>query len=225
MEINYERLKNIELFIDFTKEELYRFFESVNYREKSFPEGADIYVPGNTISETAIILSGVVHVMQLSYQGSESIVSRYKAGQMLGNAFNITREINPFSYMRCATDVSVLFVDLLDIFQNDQNEIYYQKFAINAASFLARSNINMTKKINIYTRKTLREKLLAFFYQLAEQENSRCFRLQFTREQLAQYVCSERSSVCRELGKMQDEKIIRIDKDRFELLCWNRESF
>ncbi|WP_255358077.1 helix-turn-helix domain-containing protein [Butyrivibrio sp. AE3004] len=40
----------------------------------------------------------------------------------------------------------------------------------------------------------------------------------FTREQLAQYICSERSSVCRELGRMQDEGLVRVNGNIITLI-------
>ena len=95
---------------------------------------------------------------------------------------------------------------------------YYSKFVANIMSILAKNNIVLNRKIQLLTQKTLRGKLMTYFIQLSRENNNKVFKISFTRDQLARYVCSERSSVCRELGRMQDEGLVRIDGNTITLM-------
>ena len=88
----------------------------------------------------------------------------------------------------------------------------------NIMKSLAQSNISLNTKIQLLTQKTLREKLLTYLHMLSVQNQSLEFDLPFNREQLACYLASERSSVCRELGKLQKENIIRLNRNHIILL-------
>lgn len=87
----------------------------------------------------------------------------------------------------------------------------YPQFSRNIILSLAESNINLNQKIEVLTQKSLRDKLMMYFSQMKEAHGGTTICLPFNREQLAQYVCSERSSVCRELSHMQSEGLIRLD--------------
>ena len=62
-----------------------------------------------------------------------------------------------------------------------------------------------------------------YFSQTATLTGSLTLNMNSTREQLAAYVCSERSSVCRELGRMQDDGLVVINGNNvticYELEC------
>ena len=53
---------------------------------------------------------------------------------------------------------------------------------------------------------------------MADASGSNTITLPFNREQLAQYICAERSSVSRELGRMQDDNVIKINGNSITLL-------
>ena len=77
---------------------------------------------------------------------------------------------------------------------------------------LAQTNMNLNNKIQILSQKTLRDKLITYFELLSIQKGSNVITIPFNREQLACYLCSERSSVCRELSRLKDDNIININK-------------
>ncbi len=171
----------------------------------------DIYGPGDIIQHTGIILSGQINVIQITSLGREEIVASEFAGELIGQAFSITGQHNSFAHFMVASDAEILYINLHKVLEMPNESTYYHKFVSNITQILASTNIQLNKKIQLLTQKTLREKLMAYFSQTAVSVGNRTFKLSFNREQLASYVCSERSSVCRELGRMQDDGIIEIN--------------
>ena len=83
---------------------------------------------------------------------------------------------------------------------------------------LAKSNVILNNKIQIMSQKTLRDKLITYFEILSMEKGSNEITIPFNREQLASYLVSERSSVCRELSKLKNDNIISINGNNIVLL-------
>ncbi len=207
---NINTILKSELFDGFTEEEALLLLSHSGYKIRTYSKNNEINGPDDIIEETGIILLGTVDVIQISPLGKEEIVAREHEGEMIGQAFNITLESNTFAHFRAATNAELLFINLHQILTTPNSMSYYIKFVNNITKILASTNIQLNKKIQLLTQKTLRDKLMIFFEQCASKANSKTFTLNFNREQLAQYICSERSSVSRELGYMQDEGLIAV---------------
>ena len=66
----------------------------------------------------------------------------------------------------------------------------------------------LTLHINILSRRTLRQKLLAYFAHMESQTNSDHFELPITLTKLADYLCVDRSSMMREIRKLNQEGVL-----------------
>lgn len=81
---------------------------------------------------------------------------------------------------------------------------------------LAQKNSLLNQKIEIISKRTLREKILCYFsYQ---SRGSKAFYVPLNRESLANTLCADRSAVSNELSKMQKEGLIRYHKNYFEIV-------
>lgn len=211
-------LKSSPLFTDFAEKEIYQLLQHDGYFTKDYLKETAILAPGYSIHYAGIILDGEIDVIQNSYMGNDEIVERSFPGELIGQAFCITRQLNSFITFRSKTNCSVLFLDLNKILSTPKDKRYFYKFTKNISAILAGTNIKLNKKIQLITQKTLRQKLLNCFYQMADASGSNTITLPFNREQLAQYICAERSSVSRELGRMQDDNVIKINGNSITLL-------
>ncbi len=213
-----KELLTSKLFHDFEPKELHDLLKHCDYYIKEFTKGNEIYNPESAISHAGIILSGEVDVLHRSINGHEELVGRNAAGDIIGPAFCITGLQNNLSYFHVSKDASLLFLDIQSMIKKPTSSTCYGKFILNLTNILATNNIILNRKIQLLTQKSLREKLMLYFLEMANKNDGHSFLLPFTREQLAQYVCSERSSVSRELGKMQDDNLIRINGNQITVL-------
>jgi len=62
--------------------------------------------------------------------------------------------------------------------------------------------------MSYFTFKTIRGRLIAFFYDRMELDDSLEFRLPFGRQELADYLGVDRSAMCRELSTMKKDGLI-----------------
>ena len=71
------------------------------------------------------------------------------------------------------------------------------------------------KKIDVISRGSVREKILAYLSMEALRSGSSTFRIPLRRSEMAEYLCINRSAMTRELASLKKEGIIDYDKNLF----------
>ena len=89
----------------------------------------------------------------------------------------------------------------------------------NLVSVLARKNLQLNEKITHMSKRRTREKLLSYLSSQALREGSVEFDIPFDRQQLADFLCIERSAMSAELSKLQKEGRIETDRSHFRLIA------
>ena len=79
-------------------------------------------------------------------------------------------------------------------------------------------NVQLMQKIEVISKKTLREKILAYLRSQSPEDSSRRFTIPLGRLELADYQCADRSALTRELTHMKTEGLIWYEKNEFQLL-------
>ena len=75
----------------------------------------------------------------------------------------------------------------------------------------------LKKKIGHMAKRSTRAKLLSYLSEETKRQNSSHFTIPFTRQQLADFLCVDRSAMSNELCKMRDEGLLQFDKNQFTL--------
>lgn len=219
MNINLDLLSENIFFNNIPKEKILYILNSSACYIKDFDSKVNIYKIGDEVNYTGIILEGSVDMIQVSINGDETIVNRLTNGDSFGNAFSCVSDLNSLSYARSSTASKILFINIYMLLQECDFTYEYRLILFeNIIRSLSKNNIILNEKIQIMSQKTLRDKLITYFEILSIQNGSNEITIPFSREQLACYLCSERSSVCRELSKLKDENIISIKGNRVVLL-------
>ena len=89
----------------------------------------------------------------------------------------------------------------------------------NLLGIVAQNNMYLNQKIKYTSRKTTREKLMAYLTDQAKMKGSNDFTIPFNRQELADYLGVDRSALSNELSKMQREGLLQVEKNRFRLLA------
>ena len=83
---------------------------------------------------------------------------------------------------------------------------------------ISEKNRKLVQKLGYMSRRTTREKLIAYLSEEAKRQNSSEFSIPFNRQQLADYLNVDRSALSNELGIMQKEGLITFDRNHFVLI-------
>ena len=83
---------------------------------------------------------------------------------------------------------------------------------------ISEKNRTLVQKIGHMSKRSTRTKLLSYLSDEAKRHNSSRFTIPFSRQQLADFLCVDRSAMSNELCKMRDEGLLQFNKNEFILL-------
>jgi CRP-like cAMP-binding protein len=95
---------------------------------------------------------------------------------------------------------------------------FHRTILSNLMQIMARKNLAFHQKLQITSRRTTREKLLAYLNVQAKIHGSPSFSIPFDRQELADYLGVERSGLSTEIGRLRAEGILECRKNHFILL-------
>lgn len=115
-------------------------------------------------------------------------------------------------------DCSVLLLDINRMLKICNNScVFHQRLVANLLNIIATKNMQLNRKMSYITHKTIRGRLLAYLEDQAEKANSDTFEIPFNRNELADYLCVDRSAMSRELGRMKKEGLLDFNRRTFRL--------
>jgi CRP-like cAMP-binding protein len=91
------------------------------------------------------------------------------------------------------------------------------RFVSNMAKAIADQQKEMLRHLSILATRTTQEKILRFLYAYAHDTSSLSFTLPFSRQQMADYLCVDRSAMCTELYKLRAQGKLKVNMRHFEL--------
>ena len=94
---------------------------------------------------------------------------------------------------------------------------FHQRLISNLVRIMAIKNVALNEKISHLSRRSTKEKLLSYLSDCAKKAQSMHFTIPFDRQELADYLCVERSAMSAELGKLKKTGILDCRKNEFWL--------
>ena len=119
----------------------------------------------------------------------------------------------------CDTECDVLFIKYDRICASCANACaFHHQLTTNLIDLISCRSSDLSRRVEVLSQRTIRDKLMCFFSQQAVHFGSSAFQLPFTMVDLADYLSIDRSAMTRELKKMKDEKLVDIDRKSIRLL-------
>ncbi len=212
-------IKSVELFNGIDEAEYQSLLSCLSAKVMKYDKNQAVFSRGEDVMYVGIILSGQVQVMREDYYGNRSILAKLDAGMLFGETF-VCADIKklPVSVFTTA-ESEILFIDYHKL-TTTCNEAcsFHNKLIQNMLRILALKNIMMNQKIEIISKRTTREKLLAYLSLEALRTGNNQFNIPYNRQELADYLSVDRSAMSSELCKLRDSGMIRFYKNQFEIL-------
>lgn len=197
------------------RESLMRCLQAVR---RNYKKGEMVFTEGDAPA-VGLLQSGAVQVIAEDPMGNRTIIGRLEAGDMFGEAYACAgMEHMPFS-VEAAADSEVLLIDVEKILVTCPTACpFHARLIENLMAILARKNIQLGAKIRHLSRRSTRDKLLSYLSEQAREAGSRSFSIPFSRQELADYLCVDRSAMSSELSKLKAEGVLDYKKNEFTFL-------
>ena len=115
-------------------------------------------------------------------------------------------------------DSAVIFFDVKRIISVCPSACKFHSIAVQNLFFaISEKNRKLVRKLGVMSRRTTREKLIAYLSDEAKRQRSSSFSIPFNRQQLADFLSVDRSAMSNELCRMRDEGLLEFEKNRFVL--------
>lgn len=214
----FDSLRRCALFQGIDETDLEGMLRCLSARIDLHEKNAVIFAVGATLAHVGVVLKGRIQIEQGDYWGNRSILAQVGPGELFGEAFSCAGMQAPVGAV-AAEATQVLRIDYSKIATTCTSACaFHGRLLRNMLRILAQKNVALTQKMEVITKRTTREKLLAYLSQQASRQGSSRFAIPFNRQELADYLAVDRSAMSSALAKMQAEGLLRYKKNLFELL-------
>ena len=179
-----------------------------------------VLIDTDTIVDFAgVVTAGELNTFKPDTDGRMNLIRKIHTLELFGlDIASTPSRISPLITV-CATDAEIITFPYARIAEPgpipDRLRCVMLK---NILELTANENMRQLYKIDILSRKGLRERIMLYLTLQAHRRKSSELILPFNREEFAAYLCVDRSALSRELSRMQDEGLITFEKNRFRLL-------
>ena len=207
------------LFAGIRQEDLRGMFRCIGYHRRSYRRGETIAFEAEELQHLGILLSGAVDMIKEDIWGGKTLLLRMRKAEMFGETFVCGSETASTVTFVVAEDADILFLPFRKVMHTCSMACeFHQRLTENMVGIIAAKNRELIRKIEVISKKSLREKILAYLSIQAQRSGSRYFEIPLGRLELADYLCADRSALTRELSAMRAAGLIDYDKNMFRIL-------
>ena len=219
MEKFFDILSTCSLFEDVGRENYDKMLRCFGARIISVKKGSAVFREGEAATRVGIVLTGTVQTVQDDYFGNRSILSMAGPGQLFAEGFACAGvETMPVSIVS-TTDSQIMLIDCSHIMTMCHNACaFHNQMIRNLLHSVAQSNMQLNQKIEILSKRTTKEKVMAYLMSEAKIQGSDSFSIPYDRQELADYLGVERSAMSAVIGKLRDDGYIQVNRRQFQLM-------
>ena len=218
--LSEQELRESPLFENITHEEYRRMLVCFRASQRSFrPEQLfyDFTAPQN--DAIGIIERGSASVIRIDREGVSTVLEELGPGGVFGKTLAFSFLGEDSIEVVCRKDCEVLFIDYPHIMKRCENACTHHSILVQNMLQLMREKAQaLSERVDVLSRRTIREKLMCYFRQMAVKTGEDSFVLPFSLSTLADYIATDRSAMMRELKKLRQEGIVVNDGRQFTLL-------
>lgn len=193
---------------DKNKEKILRILEATSL---NFKPNCQILTSVKLNNMIGVVLSGYMQIIRTDYNGNRTIIEELTENDVFGTTISsLTSECEIIT----KEETKIVIIDFNNILNDVENNLsYYKQFIKNLLEIYTDKINKKNERIEILTKKTIRDKLLEYFKIVSKRNNSKKIYLTMTYIELADYLAVDRSAMTRELKNLAEEGFIeRADK-------------
>ena len=215
-----EELQKSPLFQDISYDEYCRMLICFQAVQKSFRADELIYdFMSGEQDAVGVIERGEAALIRIDEEGVSTVMEELTTGGVFGRTLAFAGSNRDSLEVVCRTPCDVVFIDYPHILKRCHKACSHHSMLVqNMLRLMSDKAQSLSQRVDVLSRRSIREKLLCYFHQLAEKEGSDSFLLPFSLSTLADYIATDRSAMMRELKRLREEGVLQSDGRKFKLL-------
>ena len=216
-------LNKISLFSHLSQDNLEKLLNSFNSKIIHLDKNEIIFREGEVYHNMCILLEGEVILSNTDEYGNRNIIDSVVKKQIFAEVLSFTsKKISPVTATtnKISTLLLVNTDELLSVGNLDDLDLIREKQEIISSLLhtFADKNLILLSKIEVVSRRNIREKILHFLELHKLKNQSNIFLIPYSRKDMADFLGVDRSALSRELSRLKDDGLIDYEKNTFKLL-------
>lgn len=211
-------IQQVALFRGMDEAELAAALSALSAKEITYEKDETILYAGNVSEHMGLVLEGSVTIESNDVWGNRTILSHIEKGGTFAETYALLED-EPMLVDVIANEKSnILFLRIgsLNLLQQDISP-WRVKLIGNLLRISSQKNLHLTGRSFHTAPKSIRGRVMAYLNSVSLQKNKIDFDIPFDRQQLADYLNVERSALSRELSNMQQDGLIIVRRNHFEI--------
>lgn len=168
--------------------------------------------------QVCIVLEGCADLTRYDFHGNQMVVEKFYQFDVFGEIFyqiNTNNELFVIAKEKCK-----ILVFNYDIFEKKCKKTckFHEELVLGLPNLVLSKVSDLNLRIELLSKKTIRDKLISYFKIISEKNFSKTFTLTQSLTDLADYLSVDRSAMMRELKLLKEEGFIKKNGDKITLL-------
>ena len=212
-------LKNTYMFNGINESEIEGMLKCLNARTMLYKKNEYILRNGETVNSIGMVLEGLALVEKEDIWGNRTIISEISPGSLYAESYACLSKLPAEISVIASDNTTVMLFDIRRILTTCSSSCgFHTKLIQNLLYTIAQKNVLLTKKMEYISKKTIKEKLLAYLSSEAMKAGSPTFNIPFNRQELADFLSVDRSALSSEISRLQKKGVISCRKNAFTIL-------
>ena len=170
----------------------------------------------NDEDDIGLVLSGTIQIIRNNYNGTTTIIDEYNEGDLITSTHVYLKDSDTIIIAK--EDSEITLFSYTSIIKQDIKDASYNQFIKNLFIALNEKIESKNQRIQILSKRSIRDKLLEYFSIMSTKSGSRTIYLPFNFSDLANYLSIDRSAMTRELGYLKEEGFISVKGKKITLM-------
>lgn len=215
--MNYD-LSKIILFKGLKKEEIDTVSSCIDTRIMKYKKNEILISEGDHIESIGAVLEGAVQISRSDIDGNRLVVASVLVNDLFAETFALSKRKESPVMVLATEDSVILWLNVKRVLAMCSSTCaFHTKLIQNIIELLANKNSYLSRKLDILSKKTLRDKIIWFLHSYSSNQKSKMILVPYNRLEMADYLGVDRSALSRELSKMKEEGLIDYQKNLFTI--------
>ena len=183
-----------------------------------FRAGQTIFEYGGPSDWLCIMQKGKASLIRVDREGGRAVLERLGPDGVFGPLLAFPCAGADSVWLQCDEDCEAVFIPYDQITKRCEKAcLHHSRLVENLFGMMRQKALALSERVEVLSRRTIREKLCAFFLLLAMKSGGREVSLPFSYSALGDFICVDRSAMMRQLRQMKEEGLIHTEKRKILL--------
>lgn len=187
-------------------------------QKRNFSKGQIITTYIEKRNQICILVSGGADLVRYDFNGNKTIIEHFSDYDIFGEVFYQVNTNNEL-VVEAKENSEILFFVYDDLYKKCKNSCkFHEVLTSTFPELILNKIINLNMRVELLTKRSIREKLLGYFTNLSNRKLNKTFSLPFSLTDLADFLSVDRSAMMREIRLLKDEGFIKKEGNKITLL-------